>query len=295
MKNPLFDLFKKISTLSALSVIAALESQISVFKQVWANTPIMDSSKAPDMCLSFATMLNRISGAHCSQWYRITINSNNELSDTNRSRLHAIYLKKHKNMRQKADKATKEHMKRLEVLSEISLHKHWGISCTDLVKVLNLFGVIKKKRFMTDVLMRILISHDIDAEVENIALKGTEGRIWYIRLGPKNDKYHKSAAKQIEADDHMPPRQNGIDGYCQKFLCDVRRTVYDSGAESSSESEEESAEPADDDKSEDDDQEKSIDKTINLYPIITSLGIDPDKLNSERVKLLIGELVKLQR
>ena len=66
--------------------------------------------------------------------------------------------------------------------------------------------------------------------------------------------------------------------------------MYDSGAESSSESEEESAEPADDDKSEDDDQEKSIDKTINLYPIITSLGIDPDKLNSERVR----ELVKLQ-
>ena len=71
--------------------------------------------------------------------------------------------------------------------------------------------------------------------------------------------------------------------------------MYDSGAESSSGSEEESAEPADDDKSEDDDQEKSIDKTINLYPIITSLGIDPDKLNSKRVKLLIGELVKLQR
>ena len=70
---------------------------------------------------------------------------------------------------------------------------------------------------MTDVLMRILISHDIDAEAENIALKGTEGRIWYIRLGPTNDKYHKSATKQIEADDHMPPRQNGIDGCCQKF------------------------------------------------------------------------------
>jgi len=127
VKNSLFDLFKKISTLSALSVIAALESQISVFKQVWANTTIMDSSKAPDICLSFATMLNQISGAHCSQWYRITINSNNELSDTTRSHLHAIYLKKHKNMRQKADKATEEHMKRLEVLSEMSLHKHWGI------------------------------------------------------------------------------------------------------------------------------------------------------------------------
>jgi hypothetical protein len=35
--------------------------------------------------------------------------------------------------------------------------------------------------------------------------------------------------------------------------------------------------------------------TINAYPIITSLGIDLDELNSNRVKLLIGELVRLQR
>lgn len=147
-----------------------------------------------------------------------------------------------------------------------------------------------------DNIKNLFITLKIEAETESAHPKGSGGRRLWIRLGPKQKGYHDSVASQVHAQDFMPPRNGSLATYKRRLklaIDEENRTNDDSGESDVDESEE--ADPDDDDYYADATIQASQDKAKQIYPLLTRLASDVSTLSDAALKILLGELINLQR
>ncbi len=137
-----------------------------------------------------------------------------------------------------------------------------------------------------------------DFELEPAKIAGTTR--YYLRLGHKCDGYYTSAQQQIEAGVYEPPmyrirsEQNQLERVLLRNDPASDDTSGDSsGDDSDSGNGDGRATDEKDDEGNDTGEPKKL--NANSYSVLRSMGIDVSALNPRQVKMLIGELVNLQR
>lgn len=151
----------------------------------------------------------------------------------------------------------------------------------------------------------LLTSLNIEGEIRPYDPKGGVGQRLYVRLGHKNNGYHKNVTDQVEAKASKPPRIGGLTPLQTDLTRELSGITDDNNSSSDGESSE-SEDESDDDN--DDYTEKqmrktdstSVDKQSTIDITITSAkemeaGFTLSRLSDSQLKYYIGLLISEQQ
>ena len=158
-----------------------------------------------------------------------------------------------------------------------------------------------------------LINHGItEGEICASQPSGSPGQRWYIRLGPKQTGYHKSAVLQVNSglvdEKHLAPPRIGNIATLRRTLRMKMKGVYENPAESESDSDigvQPDIEPEAEDPIQTNEGNNTINnKQSNANELALNIEMDPaysclinaiHQLPDTQIKQLIGDLVRIQR
>ena len=218
------------------------------------------------------------------------------------------YIKQFKGDEEKGEYATLKHLKELDMMLPMSLHRHLEISQAEFHSIMQKCGIMKNESFKKESFQNFLSLHNLEADIEQTQPKWSLGKRYYIRLGHKTKGYLKDVKLQIKKQKYQPPRLNSISNARKAFHIEFRRGLLRETPEAAGQEPEAAREPeaaqVTANKKEQGQSSLAVDEsatkegnntTVLSYPIISSLCIDQDKLSSSVIELLIGELISMQR
>ena len=147
-------------------------------------------------------------------------------------------------------------------------------------------------------LLSLFITLNIDVELALAKPTGSVGERWWIRMGPKHEGFHNNVVKQVKALEFMPPRNGSLATYKRrlKHAINEENSKNDDSNDSDSDKSEEGETNDDDDNDDVNDAiQASQANKQSMYPLLTKLASDVNTLTDAALKILMGELVHLQR
>jgi hypothetical protein len=107
----------------------------------------MASLDMPDIALSFTAMLKSLHSANFSHWFRIVENEKDVSTEATGTILRTKYIKQFKGDKEKAEDATLKHLKELDMMLPMSLHRHLEISQAEFHSIMQKCGIMKNEVF----------------------------------------------------------------------------------------------------------------------------------------------------
>ena len=145
-------------------------------------------------------------------------------------------------------------------------------------------------RMQADNIKDRFITLEIEAKIESAHPKGCGGKRMWIRLRPKGKGYHDSVASQVHVQESMPPCNGSLATYKRRL-----KLAIDEENSTNDDDESEEADLDDDDYSTNATIQASQEEAETMYPLLTRLASDVNTLSDAALKILMGELINLQR